>query len=170
MYDLAALARQEMIQEGFQPDFTPAVQSQVKAIRAHPAPAVPSGALRDMRGLPWSSIDNDTSRDLDQIEMAERLPNGDIRIRIGIADVDSNVPKGSPVDGHAAANCTTVYTTVKNFSMLPDDLSTDLTSLNEHQDRLSMVVELTVAADGSVRDGAAYPAVTRSAAPIDSHS
>jgi len=166
MYDLAALARQEMIQEGFQPDFTPAVQSQVKAIRAHPAPAVPSGALRDMRGLPWSSIDNDTSRDLDQIEMAERLPNGDIRIRIGIADVDSNVPKGSPVDSHAAANCTTVYTTVKNFSMLPDDLSTDLTSLNERQDRLSMVVELTVAADGSVRDGAAYAAVTRNTAQL----
>ncbi len=71
--------------------------------------------MRDLRGLLWSSIDNDTSRDLDQIEVAERLANGDIRIRVGIADVDGDVPKGSPIDAHAAANCTTVYTGVKNF-------------------------------------------------------
>ena len=166
MYDLAALARQEMLQEGFQPDFPPAVKSQIQAIRAHPAQPAAGGALRDLRALPWSSIDNDTTRDLDQIEVAERLPNGAVRIRIGIADVDSDVPKGSPIDAHAAANCTTVYTAVKNFSMLPDELSTDLTSLVDHADRLSMVVELTVAADGSVQDGSAYPALTRNAAQL----
>ena len=165
-YDLPALARQEMIAEGFTPDFSPEAQRQVAALRAHAAAPVPSGAVRDLRGLLWSSIDNDTSRDLDQIEMAERLANGAIRIRIGIADVDTDVPKGSPIDTHAAANCTTVYTGVKNFPMLPDDLSTDLTSLNEHADRLSVVVELSVAADGSVQDGTAYRAVTRNAAQL----
>jgi exoribonuclease-2 len=165
-YDLAALAREEMIAEGFSPDFSPEVSRQVAALRAHPAHPAPDTTVRDLRGLPWSSIDNDTSRDLDQIEVAERLPDGTIRIRVGIADVDSDVPKESPIDAHAAANCTTVYTGVKNFPMLPDDLSTDLTSLNEHADRLSVVVELTVAADGSVQDGMAYRAVTRNAAQL----
>jgi VacB/RNase II family 3'-5' exoribonuclease len=165
-YDLAALARQEMIAEGFTPDFSPEAQRQAAALRAHPPAPSPAAAIRDLRELPWSSIDNDTSRDLDQIEMAERLPDGGIRIRIGIADVDSAVPKGSPIDAHAAANCTTVYTGVKNFPMLPDDLSTDLTSLNEHADRLSVVVELTVAVDGSVQDGAAYRAIVRNAAQL----
>jgi len=165
-YDLAALAREEMIAEGFTPDFPAEARQQVAALRAHAVAPAPDGAVRDMRGLLWSSIDNDTSRDLDQIEVAERLPDGAIRIRIGIADVDSDVPKGSPVDTHAAANCTTVYTGVKNFPMLPEDLSTDLTSLNEHADRLAVVVELTVAADGTVQDGTACRAVVRNAAQL----
>jgi exoribonuclease-2 len=165
-YDLPALARQEMIAEGFTPDFSPEVARQVAALRAHAAQPAPDGTVCDLRGMLWSSIDNDTSRDLDQIEVAERLANGDIRIRIGIADVDGDVPKGSPIDTHAAANCTTVYTGVRNFPMLPDDLSTDLTSLNEHADRLSVVVELTVAADGSVQDGTAYRAVARNTAQL----
>jgi exoribonuclease-2 len=165
-YDLAAMAREEMIARGFSPDFSPEVLHQVAALRAKPAQLPTDGTVRDLRGLLWSSIDNDTSRDLDQIEVAERLASGAIRIRIGIADVDSDVPKDSPIDRHAAANCNTVYTGVKNFPMLPDDLSTDLTSLNEHADRLSVVVELTVAADGSVQDGTAYRAVTRNAAQL----
>ena len=165
-YDLAALAREEMIEHGFTPDFSPEALRQAAALRADTAQPTPDGAVRDLRGLLWSSIDNDTSRDLDQIEVAERLANGAIRIRVGIADVDGDVPKASPIDAHAAANCTTVYTGVKNFPMLPDDLSTDLTSLNEHADRLSVVVELTVAADGSVQDGTAYRAVTRNAAQL----
>lgn len=165
-YDLPALARQEMIAEGFHPDFSAEVARQVTALRAHSAQPAPDGALRDLRALPWSSIDNDTSRDLDQIEVADRLANGAIRIRIGIADVDGDVPKGSPIDEHAAANCTTVYTGVKNFCMLPEELSTDLTSLNEHADRPSVVVDLTVDADGSVRDGTAYRALTRNTAQL----
>jgi len=165
-YDLAALAREEMIARGFTPDFSPEVLRQVAALRAHPALPPADGAVRDLRSLLWSSIDNDTSRDLDQIEVAERLPSGAIRIRIGIADVDSDVPKDSAIDRHAAANCNTVYTGVKNFPMLPDDLSTDLTSLNEHADRLSVVVELTVAADGSAQDGSAYRAIVRNAAQL----
>jgi VacB/RNase II family 3'-5' exoribonuclease len=164
-YDLAGLARQEMIAEGFAPDFPPDAQHQAADLRAHPA-GLPADGVSDLRGLLWSSIDNDTSRDLDQVEVAERLPNGDIRIRVGIADVDGDVRKGSPIDEHAAANCTTVYTGVRNFSMLPDDLSTDLTSLNEHADRLSIVAEVTVAADGSVHDAMAYRAITRNAAQL----
>jgi len=164
-YDLAALAREEMIARGFIPDFPPAAIEQVGNLRAHPtAPA--GGAVQDLRGLWWSSIDNDTSRDLDQIEVAERLENGDIRIRVGIADVDGDVAKGSPIDQHAAANCTTVYTGVRNFSMLPEDLSTDMTSLNEHADRAAIVVEAVVAEDGAVRGGTAYRALTRNAAQL----
>ena len=165
-FDLAELAREEMIAEGFTPDFSPEAQQQAAALRTHPLPPAQDGAVRDLRGLLWSSIDNDTSRDLDQIEVAERVANGAIRIRIGIADVDSGVPKASPIDAHAAANCTTVYTGVRNFPMLPEDLSTDLTSLNEHADRLSVVVELTVDSDGAVQGGTAYRAVTRNAAQL----
>jgi len=164
-YDLTALARQEMIAEGFAPDLPPAALHQAVDLRAHPR-NVSANGLCDLRTLLWSSIDNDTSRDLDQTEVAERLPNGDIRIRVAIADVDGDVPKSSPIDEHAAMNCTTVYTGVHNFSMLPDDLSTDLTSLNEHADRPSIVVELTVAADGSVNNGSAYRALTRNAAQL----
>jgi len=165
-YDLRALARQEMIARGFTPDFPPEAERQAAALRTHAAPPVPDRDVRDLRGMLWSSIDNDTSRDLDQTEVAERLSNGDIRIRVAIADVDADVPKGSPLDQHAAQNCTSVYTGVETFPMLPDDLSTNLTSLNEHADRLSVVVELTVAADGSIGDGTAYRAVTRNAAQL----
>src|ERR1022692_1050212 len=133
--DLLAMARQIMLAEGFEPNFPPATQQQLADIRAHPPQLAPSDTVRDLRGLLWSSIDNDTSKDLDQIEVAERLPNGDVKAMVGIADVDAFVAKDSPIDTHAAANCTTVYTGVKNFPMLPDDLSTDLTSLNEHADR-----------------------------------
>lgn len=165
-YDLVALARQEMIEEGFDPDFPADALRQAAALRSHPVQPDRNGAARDLRHLPWSSIDNDTSKDLDQIEVAEQLANGEVRVRVAIADVDSEVSKGSPIDAHAAANCTTVYAGVKNFSMLPEDLSTDLTSLLERADRLSMVVEFKVAADGSVEDGTAYRAVTRNAAQL----
>src|ERR1019366_9011478 len=95
-YDLPALARQEMIAEGFTPDFPPEAQRQVEALRAHPAQPVPDGTVRDLRGLLWSSIDNDTSRDLDQIEVAERLANGDVKVMVGIAAVDAVVAKATP--------------------------------------------------------------------------
>src|SRR5712675_814839 len=100
-FDLAAAARQEMIAEGFQPDFPPGVDEQLAEIKGRAAPAA-GGDVRDLRTLLWSSIDNDSSRDLDQIEAAERV-NGGIQIRVGIADVDSDVGMGSPIDRHAAA-------------------------------------------------------------------
>src|SRR5271165_1016478 len=133
--DLQATAKQIMIEHGFEPDFPPEVPAQLAELRAHPpqltANANPrnDGEVRDLRQLLWSSIDNDTSRDLDQIEVAEAVTGG-TRVLVAVADVDYGIPIGSLIDRHAADQTTTVYTGVKNFSMLPDELSTDLTSLN----------------------------------------
>jgi len=154
-------ARQEMIDRGFDPDFPPGVEHQIAAIRARPIP----DTGHDFRELLWSSIDNDTSRDLDQIEVAERVKDG-IRVRVGVADVSGSVDKGSPIDRHAANQTTTVYTGVKNFSMLPDELSTDLTSLNENQDRAAVVVEYVVAPDGSMSSPSIYRALVRNHAQL----
>src|SRR5712692_9473665 len=147
-FDLAAAAHEEMIEHGFDPDFPKEVDQQVAEIASSAQPPA-NGAVRDLRQLLWSSIDNDTSRDLDQIEVAERVDGG-VRIMIGIADVDSRVKIGTPVDQHAAQNTTSVYTGIRTFSMLPEQLSTDLTSLNEEVDRLAVVVEMVVDADGDV--------------------
>src|SRR6202789_1853559 len=106
-FDLPAAARREMTHEGFEPDFPPGTDEQLAGVESRPVPA----NLKDLRGLLWSSIDNDTSRDLDQIEFAERVLGG-IRVLIGIADVDSDVAKGTPLDEHAARETTAVYTAV----------------------------------------------------------
>src|SRR5437764_735308 len=112
--DLQTMAQQIMLEHGFEPEFSAAVQQQLAEIQARPPMTNHSSAsLRDLRGLLWSSIDNDTSRDLDQIEVAERLPSGDTKIMIGIADVDAFVAKGSPIDDHAAKETTTVYAGVR---------------------------------------------------------
>src|ERR1700682_5147115 len=115
--NLQAAARQELLENGFHPDFPPDVRAQVARIQSSP----PAPNVRDLRSLLWSSIDNDTSRDLDQIEVAERLPGGATRILIGIADVDAYVAKGSPMDLYAESEGTTLYTGVQNFSMLPEE-------------------------------------------------
>ena len=127
--DLQAMARQVMLAQGFEPNFPPATQQQLAEISAHPPQLVASDKVRDLRGLLWSSIDNDTSKDLDQIEVAERLPNGDIKVMVGIADVDAFVGKDSAIDQHAAKETTSVYTGVAIFPMLPDELSTGASSL-----------------------------------------
>jgi len=163
-FDLIASARQEMIDNGFDPDFPRGTQEQLDAIKGKPAPA-PTGDVHDLRQMLWSSIDNDTSRDLDQAEVAERVSGG-IRIRVAVADVDSDVEKGTPIDHHASDQTCTVYTGVKNFSMLPDDLSTDLTSLNENADRRAMVVETVVAPDGSITAPSIYRALIRNHAQL----
>jgi VacB/RNase II family 3'-5' exoribonuclease len=163
-FDLVAAARQEMIQDGFDPDFPPEASQQLEAIKARGPLAIPAG-VRDMRGLLWSSIDNDTSRDLDQIEYAERLQTG-IRVLVGIADVDSAVLSGSPIDNYAAKETTTVYTAVRNFPMLPEALSTDLTSLSENGDRLAIVVEMVVAGDGTIARSEIYRAAVRNRAQL----
>jgi exoribonuclease-2 len=150
-----------MIDRGFDPDFPPGVDQQIAAIRTRPL----ADTGHDFRELLWSSIDNDTSRDLDQIEVAERVKDG-IRVRVGVADVSGSVDKGSPIDRHAASQTTTVYTGVKNFSMLPDELSTDLTSLNENQDRAAVVVEYVVAPDGSMGSPSIYRALVRNHAQL----
>jgi exoribonuclease-2 len=163
-FDLSAAARQEMLAEGFHPDFPPEVDAQVAALRTR-TPENSGPDLRDLRALLWSSIDNDTSRDLDQIEVAERAGGG-IRVRVGIADVDADVPRSSPIDGHAASETTTVYTGVRTFPMLPEALSTDMTSLAEDEDRPAVVVEFTVAADGSISSPAIYRALVRNQAQL----
>jgi VacB/RNase II family 3'-5' exoribonuclease len=147
-FDLAAAARRSMIEHGFEPECPPAIAQQLAQLRQHP-PAINSSA-RDLRGLLWSSIDNDTSRDLDQIEYVEGVPGGGYKVLIGIADVDLFVPKGSPIDVHALRETTTVYTGVQIFSMLPEELSTGTTSLLEGQDCAAVVVEFTVDAQASI--------------------
>src|SRR5665213_3079796 len=108
-FNLIAAARATMIEHGFSPDFPVEAKAEVAAIEAQPAlPAVPGA--KDLRSLLWSSIDNDTSKDLDQIEWAEQLPDGRIRVLVGVADVDSRVKKGSALDKHAASETTSVYT------------------------------------------------------------
>jgi exoribonuclease-2 len=153
-----------MIREGFHPDFPDGAEAQVAQIRASLG-AVNDKDVQDLRGLLWSSIDNDTSRDLDQIEMAERVDGG-IRVRVAIADVSAAVLKGTVIDQHAADQTQTVYTGVRNFSMLPTELSTDMTSLNEDEDRAAHVVEFVVDAQGVVGRTSIYRAAVRNKAQL----
>jgi VacB/RNase II family 3'-5' exoribonuclease len=165
LFDLAASASAEMIREGFQPDFPTGSEQQVEEIRADGHAARTDANVHDLRSLFWSSIDNDTSRDLDQIEVAERV-DGDIRVKVGVADVSASVLKNTPIDEHAAEQTQTVYTAVRNFPMLPNELSTDLTSLNENEDRAAMVVEFVVDAQGVVGQTSIYRAAVRNKAQL----
>jgi VacB/RNase II family 3'-5' exoribonuclease len=162
-FDMHAAARRIVLAAGFEPDVSDAARSQLDVLHA-PAPTEPG--VKDLRGLLWSSIDNNESRDLDQIEVAERLPNDQIRIIVAIADVDSLVPKGTPIDEHAGANCTSVYTGIDLFPMLPERLSTDLTSLNEGQDRLAIAIETIVDDQGDVLSHDVYRAMVHNKAQL----
>jgi exoribonuclease-2 len=158
-----------MLEHGFAPDFSSEAAAQLAGIVAAP-PALPDAGkaspVRDLRTLLWSSIDNDTSRDLDQIEWAEALPDGQIRVLVGVADVDGTVHKGTPLDDHARSETTSVYTGVKVFPMFPAELSEGLTSLNEGQDRAAVVTEFHVDAQGTVTDGGIYRALVRNQAQL----
>jgi VacB/RNase II family 3'-5' exoribonuclease len=164
--DLQAAARQTMLANGFEPEFPPQVQQQLGELKARPPQIAPSSDIRDLRNLVWSSVDNDTSRDLDQVEAAERLPNGETKVLVGIADVDAFVAKNSAIDEHAAKETTTVYTGVRNFPMLPEQLSTGASSLGEAEDKLSIVIEFVVSSDGSVHSGSVYRAIVRNNAQL----
>lgn len=153
-----------MIHEGFDPDFAPGTDEQIAALREKSAPA-PGDGVRDLRHLTWSSIDNDSSRDFDQIEVAERTSSG-IRILVGVADVDADVPAGSPIDEHASQQTVTVYTAVGNFPMLPEELSTNLTSLCENEDRRAVIIEMTVDGEGSIGSPNIYRALVRNKAQL----
>lgn len=169
-FDLAAAAYAEMLHQGFHPDFADGTDPQVASIRAAVAANAAAGSavgVKDLRGLLWSSIDNDTSRDLDQVEWAERVGEGSsIRVLVAIADVAVRVAKGSPLDLHAAEQTKTVYTATRNFPMLPNELSTDLTSLNEHQDRAAMVTEYMVDPQGGIGGQTVYRALVRNQAQL----
>jgi exoribonuclease-2 len=156
-FNLAQAALDEMHEAGFKPEFGPGVAEQVNDIReglrtelARVGPATGAG-LPDLRSKPWSSIDNDTSRDIDQIEFAEKVADG-VRIHVAIGDVAAAVDLGSPIDKHAQAQTQTIYTAVKNFPMLPLELSAGMTSLNENGDRMAVMMSFTVGANGVMSD------------------
>ena len=151
-----------MIDKGLLPDFSPAAQTQAASLKA---PADDNN-VRDLRDLLWCSIDNDDSRDLDQLTVAEDLGGGKVRVMVAVADVDALVKRGTPIDDHARKNTTSVYTSAKIFPMLPERLSTDLTSLNENEDRVAMVADMVVDAGGNVTSGDVYRAKVRNRAKL----
>src|SRR3984893_17700341 len=164
MDDLKRIARRAMLDRGLLPDFSPEAVAQTNSITQAALETGP--AIRDLRALLWASIDNDDSRDLDQLSVAEPLAQGAVKILIAIADVDSTVKTGSAIDAHARTNTTSVYTAAQIFPMLPEKLSTDLTSLAEGQDRLSLVIEMTVDASGSLSGSNIYRALVRNRAKL----
>ncbi len=146
-----------MREHGLEPDLPPAAAAQLHAIAGPAAERGPQ--IRDQRSLPWCSIDNDDSRDLDQLSVAQPLANGAVRILVAVADVDASVEAGTPLDAHASVNTTSVYTAAQIFPMFPERLSTDLTCLAEGRERLGLVIDMTVAADGSLGAADIYRAV-----------
>jgi VacB/RNase II family 3'-5' exoribonuclease len=168
--DLQAKAKEIMLAQGFEPDFPPQVPQQLTDLKNHPPQIAAVNGVRDLRNLLWSSIDNDTSRDLDQIEVAEPLSNSDVKVMVGIADVDNFVPKSTAIDVHAARETTTVYAGIRNFPMIPEELSTGITSLLENQDRLSVVIEFTVDSAGILKSSDVYQALVRNKAQLQYNS
>jgi exoribonuclease-2 len=140
-----------MLQHGLLPDFTADALAETERISV--AAERSSLEIRDLRNLLWASIDNDDSRDLDQLSVAEPLSDGATKVLVAVADVDALVKKDSAIDNHARTNTTSVYTAAEIFPMLPEKLSTDLTSLGEGQERLAIVIDMNVAADGKVIAG-----------------
>ena len=153
-----------MAERGLEADFSPAAKAETDTLTGPARDAGP--AVRDLRHLLWCSIDNDDSRDLDQLTVSEPAAGGAARILVAVADVDALVKKGSAIDGHARANTTSVYTAAAIFPMLPERLSTDLTSLNDGEDRLALVVDVTVGRDGSVIGSDIYRATVRNKAKL----
>ena len=146
--ELADLAVAAMRERGLEPEFPKPAIEQLKTIDG---PSAEDGAgIVDMTGLLWCSIDNDDSRDLDQLTASEVLPDGSVRILVAIADVDTLVEKETPIDRHAQINTTSVYTSARIFPMLPEKLSTDFTSLNPHEERVATVTEMVFAPDGEM--------------------
>jgi exoribonuclease II len=164
-YDLQAAAEQIIRENGLAAEMPAAAQEQARTAAQAKPPSADSG-VRDLRALLWSSIDNDTSRDLDQLEVAEAMPNGATKVLVAIADVDALVPKGSPVDQFAANQTTTIYLGVRNFPMLPEALSTGATSLLEDADKLAVVTEFVTTSDGQIASSDVYPALVRSRAQL----
>jgi VacB/RNase II family 3'-5' exoribonuclease len=162
-HDLNAIARRAMTELGLDPDYPPAALAELDAIRTA-APADTS--VRDLRDRLWCSIDNDDSLDLDQLTVAETAANGAVTVLVAVADVDAIVHRGSAIDGHARHNTTSVYTAGGIFAMLPEKLSTDLTSLNEGVDRLAIVIEIPVGRDGAVGDGRVFRGLVHNRAKL----
>ncbi|MBC7601623.1 MAG: RNB domain-containing ribonuclease, partial [Ramlibacter sp.] len=154
--DLHQLAIDAMRSRGLEPEFSAEALREAEASRQEPLER--TNDIRDMRALPWFSIDNDDTRDLDQLSVAQALPAGVMRLMVAVAEVDGKVRIGSAVDRHASLNTTSVYTAACIFPMLPEALSTDLTSLHEGQERLAVVVDMNVEADGNLAQATLYRA------------
>jgi len=152
---LERIAHAAMLEAGLLPDFSADAVAQADRL---PGPAPITSDVLDLRSLPWCSIDNDDSRDLDQLSVADTSVKGGVRILVAIADVDALVPRGTPIDSHAQANTTSVYTAARIFPMLPERLSTDLTSLADGAQRLAIVVEMVVSDDGAIASSQVYRA------------
>ena len=161
---LQRIARRAMIDRGLLPDFSAEALAELDRIPDPPAPG--ARPARDRRNLPWASIDNDDSRDLDQLTVAETMPEGAVKILVAVADVDALVKKSSAIDAHARQNTTSVYTAGEIFPMLPGRLSTDLTSLGFQEDRPAIVVEMVFGEDGSLRGSDLYGATVRNHAKL----
>ena len=161
---LQRVARRAMMDRGLLPDFSAQAIAELNGIQA--ASAQVDKSLRDLRHLLWCSIDNDDSRDLDQLSVAETMPGGAVKILVAIADVETAVKQQSALDDHAKHNTTSVYTAAQIFPMLPEKLSTDLTSLNFESDRLAFVIEMVIAEDGSLRSSDVYQAMVRNRAKL----
>ncbi len=162
--DLARIAADAMRERGLAPEFSQAAQEQAKAIDG-PAPSHGDG-ITDLRALLWCSIDNDDSRDLDQLSACEVLPGGAVKILVAVADVDALVHIGSAIDAHAHQNTTSVYTGARIFPMLPERLSTNLTSLNQDEDRLAVVTAMVFNPDGSLAGSTLLRACVRNKAQL----
>jgi len=162
--NLKIIAHRAMLDHGLLPDFSPEVIAEVGSIKASAAQI--NSDVRDLRGLLWASIDNDDSRDLDQISVAEPLSDGKVKIFVAVADVDDSVKKGSAIDNHSRHNTTSVYTAAEIFSMLPEKLSTDLTSLNEGADRQAIVIEMVIDQDGMLFSSDLYRATVQNHAKL----
>ena len=161
---LQSIAKRAMLERGLLPDFSAEALAELAKIQA---PTEMNGeAVRDLRDLLWASIDNDDSLDLDQLTVAEAMPGDKVKILVAVADVDSLVRNGLAIDEHARHNTTSVYTAARIFPMLPETLSTGLTSLNFNEDRLSIVVEMVIGADGSLQDSDIYRARVRNHAKL----
>ncbi|HEV8052966.1 MAG TPA: RNB domain-containing ribonuclease [Parachlamydiaceae bacterium] len=165
LYNLDALAKSALLEKGFIPDFSLAILSEVAAIH-EPVMPIPNFDAKDMRNSLWFSLDNDDSRDLDQLTYAEKLPTGESKIYVAIACVDLLVKIQSAIDNRAANNTTSIYTPTKIFPMLPERLSTDLTSLNPDEDRVSMIFEGLLSAEGILQSFSIYLAYVNSHAKL----
>ena len=161
---LATIASWAMFSRGLEPEFHSDVHKQLARLNS---PATEKDSrIRDLSGLPWCSIDNDDSRDLDQLTAIEPVKHRETRLFVAIADVDALVKKGTPIDAHARHNTTSVYTSARIFPMLPERLCTDLTSLNPEQDRLAVVVEMLFSDDGILTSSSIYRAIVRNKAQL----
>jgi len=162
--DLVRIATGAMFERGLQPEFSAGVEQQLAAITGPSRET--DAAIRDLTPLLWCSIDNDDSLDLDQLTACEGLPQGGVKMLVAIADVDALVKKGSAIDEHARTNTTSVYTSARIFPMLPERLSTDLTSLNFDQDRLALVTEMDFSAEAMLIRSTVYRAKVRNKAKL----